>query len=75
MSREVDDRDGEPDEARTRSLKTTLANLQSAYNGESENRRLILDCLSLIRVTTVRLTRADQSAPVTQDLPLTDPPG
>ena len=44
---------GEPDEARTRSLKTTLANLQSAYNGENEIRRAILDCLSLIRVTTV----------------------
>jgi len=53
VSREVDDRDGEPDEARTRSLNKTLANLPSAYNGESENRRLILDCLSLIRVTTV----------------------
>ena len=41
MSREDDDRDGEPDEARTRSLNKTLANLPSAYNGESETRRLI----------------------------------
>jgi hypothetical protein len=43
VAREDDDRDGEPDEARTRSLNKTLANLPSAYNGESETRRLILD--------------------------------